>query len=395
MQQDPSILDQIASQREAMVDRVRRWSAICSGSSHRAGLEQMIAEVKSFWPEVGHQLLPLAPRRWLDDEGVWRENLVAPALLLSCRSEAPIQILLCGHIDTVYGAGDPFQASDWMDELRLRGPGVADMKGGLVVALTALKAFEGSQNCERVGWRFFFTPDEEVGSPSSTPELLKAAEGCKLALLFEPALPDGALVSQRKGSVNLILIARGKSAHVGRNPEEGVSAISMMINSLSAIETIKSPLITLNIGSIRGGGAVNRVAHLCTAQINIRSDSIEEIDRTLDQIATIVQGDGVEFHILSYRPPKGFDKESEQLFREIAQCGQEIGLKLAWRATGGACDGNQLATEGIPVCDTLGVRGGSLHSDQEFLWVDSLVERAQLTALFLMKLANGESRWSR
>src|SRR3954452_24060604 len=175
----------IDSQRERMVRLVTEWANINSGSHNPAGLERCAGAIRPELERLGARIAT--------EGGV---------TIASKRPEAPVRVLLGIHYDTVYGPDDPFQGVTRTDENTLNGPGVADAKGGILVMLTALEALERSPYAVRIGWDLFLNPDEELGSPGSTPVIERLA-ACKLAgLLFEPCLSDGALVSERKGSGN-------------------------------------------------------------------------------------------------------------------------------------------------------------------------------------------------
>jgi len=362
MQEYAPFLDRIDERKGHMIDLVCRLSAINSGSYNRDG----IAQVRE---EVAKLAAPLGGKREACD-----------TLLLRKRPEAPFQVLLCGHLDTVYGKEDPFQNCEQIGGDRLHGPGVADMKGGLVVAMEALAAFESSPFARNVGWTFLCTEDEEIGSPSSEPLLRSEARRADIALVYEPSLPDGSLAGERKGSANYRLTIRGRSAHVGRNPELGVNAISKMAALFQELEQIEG----LNVGAIEGGGPLNRVPDHCSCGLNLRT---MDLDRGRAAIEEISKRHGAQTELLSSRPPKPFEKATKRLFEEVRACGDLLGQEIRWRPTGGVCDGNFIADEGTPTCDTLGVRGEHIHSDQEILWIESLTQRAKLSFLLLTKVS--------
>src|SRR5205814_7899633 len=148
-------------------------------------------------------------------------------LHLTVRPTAPVQLLFTGHMDTVFGADHAFQQTHWLEDGVLNGPGVADMKGGIAVMLAALKAVERSASADRFGYEVVINSDEEVGSPASAALLARAAAGKRAALTYEPAaLPDGTLAGARPGSGNFSFVIRGRSAHAGRNPQDGRNAVT-------------------------------------------------------------------------------------------------------------------------------------------------------------------------
>ena len=162
-------------------------------------------------------------------------------LHLTVRPTAPVQLLLTGHMDTVYAADHPFQETRWLEDGVLNGPGVADMKGGLAVMLAALKAVEASPAADRLGYEVVINSDEEVGSPASAALLARAAQGKRAALTYEPAaLPDGTLAGARPGSGNFAFVVRGRSAHAGRNPEDGRNALTAAADLALRLEALQA-----------------------------------------------------------------------------------------------------------------------------------------------------------
>jgi glutamate carboxypeptidase len=390
--------DPVVMRKEPIIQQVIEWAEINSGTSHQAGVARLAeAVLKAAEPlNADIQRFPLAPASQIDEQGELSYLSLTDLVRLQVRPHAPVQILLCGHLDTVYSEESPFQKCSFLPSGRLNGPGVADMKGGVAILFAALKELERSPNRNRIGWRVLLNPDEEIGSPGSAPFIQAEARSAHLALIFEPCLPSGKLVSSRKGSANLTLVARGVSAHVGRNPEEGRSAINGLIDALQEIRKLADEETLVNLGRIAGGRLVNQVADRAICRFNLRSNRLQ--DRVADLQKLVGQLDGrndirLSLHGEITRPPKPFDEKSRCLFEQIRGCGQELGIEIEWEPTGGVCDGNLVAAQGIPVVDTLGGRGGSLHTADEWLDPDSLMERTSLTALFLCKLASGEFSW--
>jgi glutamate carboxypeptidase len=389
----------IDSQRDRVIGLVSDWANINSGTHNLDGLAQMSAEVarelRALGGEVSH--LDLPPRRMIDGRGQTIEKPLGQAVRSRKRPNAPIHIFLGIHIDTVYGVDHPFQQVERMDASKLRGPGVIDAKGGLCVMLTALAALERSPFAEKIGWEVLINPDEEIGSPGSTALLQECASRNQLGLVYEPALSDGSLVSERKGSGNFDVIVRGKSAHAGRDFLAGRNAISAAAALAVQMDHLNgSPDMTVNIARIDGGGPNNMVPDLAIVRANVRvttpalqsqaEEALRRIVNSLDQS----NGLRAELHGGFSSPPKMMDEKSQRLFEQIAECGREIGLSLACKPSGGASDGNKLAAAGLPVIDSLGPRGENMHSSEEFLLLDSLTERAKLSALLLMKIGSGE-----
>jgi glutamate carboxypeptidase len=315
------------------------------------------------------------------------------------RPEAALRVFLCIHMDTVYAKDHAFQTCAQIDANTLQGPGVADAKGGLVVMLVALAALERSPIASQIGWEVLLNPDEEIGSQSSAP-LLKAAAGRNRAgLLFEPATADGALIDRRKGSGGFSIVVRGRSAHVGRDFSNGRNAIVAAAKIALDLDDVNSKVetITVNVGKIDGGGPANVVPELAVVRANVRTtgpaDELRVAERLTDIIERANRTEGItaELHGGFHSPPKIPDARVEALLALVTRCGAELNIPIRFAPSGGACDGNKLLAYGLPNIDTLGPCGGNLHSPREFVLLDSLVQRAKLATLLLLKLASGEA----
>jgi len=307
-----------------------------------------------------------------------------------------MQLLLTGHMDTVYAADHPFQETRWLEDGVLNGPGVADMKGGLAVMLAALKAVEASPDADRLGYEVVINSDEEVGSPASAALLASAAQGKRAALTYEPAaLPDGTLAGARPGSGNFAFVVRGRSAHAGRNPEDGRNALTAAADLALRLEALRRDGLSVNPSRIEGGGPSNVVPDLAILRANLRPRTPEveaEAKRAIAEALAAVAAERdvrIESSGGFGRPPKPLTPAAEKLFGLVRQAGADLGQQIGWQPSGGVCDGNNIAACGVPVVDTMGVRGGKIHSPEEYLIVDSLTERAALSALIILRLAEG------
>jgi len=327
-------------------------------------------------------------------------NTAAQALRVRYRPEAPHQVLLSGHFDTVYSADNPFQRCELVDDRTLRGPGVTDMKGGLVVMLAALQSYLASTPPPTLGFEVLLTPDEETGSFGSATLFAEAAKRHRLGLVFEPARPNGNLVQSRKGTGNFVATTRGRAGHAGKSPSDARNAIAALAEFLVGAHRIPAemPGVLLNIGLIRGGSeATNVVPDFAQALLDVRITRTVECDAVLARLAELAapintrEGLRIEITGSFNRPPKECGPVEEAVFAAYRQCGQELGLApFSWVHAGGGSDGNLLSAAGLPNLDGLGVIGDHLHSDREFCVLPSLVERAQLCVLFLRKLAEGK-----
>jgi glutamate carboxypeptidase len=381
---------------EPMLEQVLDWSAVNSGSRNLAGLERMaelLAGAFSVLPgDVA--LVPPSIVETVDTAGRTAAVEYGRHLHVKVRPGAPVQLLLTGHMDTVYGLDHEFQETRWIEDGVLNGPGVADMKGGLAVMLAALKAVEQSAVAESIGYEVVIDSDEEVGSPSSAALLAEAAAGKRAALTYEPAaLPDGTLAGARPGSGNFSFVVRGRSAHAGRNPEEGRNAIVAASELALRLAMSKTPGLSINPAKIDGGGPNNVVPDLAILRVNMRPRTTDDqeiaarlIAKALDETAA-AHDVFIEAHGGFARPPKPLTEDSEALFKLVKQCGADLGQEIGWQSSGGVCDGNNIAACGVPVVDTMGVRGGKIHSTEEYLIVESLAERAALSALTIIRLA--------
>lgn len=298
---------------------------------------------------------------------------------LKIRENAPLKIILAGHMDTVLS---PEICPVRREGPILRGSGVADMKGGLAVLLSALMTFEKNPSCELLGFEIVFNDDEEKGSVYSTPLLQKIAEKAHLALVFEPSFADGSLVSRRKGSANFNIVSKGKMAHIGREPEKGKNAILPLARFMAQIN---NP--SIHVSMIEGGRASNIVPDFASCKINIRAFSKEEMLEAKNSIEKLASKENLEIETISWRDPKPFDLQTEKLFLALKACSN---FDLKWKESGGVCDGNTFAAMGIPTIDTLGVIGGHLHSQEEYMEIESLEKRSFLVSQFLTKLSKKE-----
>jgi len=395
-------LSWLDGQRSAMIDLVRLWADQNSGSRNLLGLEKMLSLLQAGFAVLGGamEIKELPPETLVTPEGMVHRMPLGKALRIKKRPDAPAQVFLGIHYDTVYAADHAFQRCEPPDENVLRGPGVADAKGGLAVMLKALEALEASPWKENLGWEVLLNPDEEIGSPGSAHLLAEAARRNHVGLVFEPAFADGSLVRARKGSGNFHVVIRGRAAHAGRDPQSGrnaINALAQFIVELNALFAGEKGII-VNVANVKGGGPANMVPDLALCTFNVRVETAEDQRKVRAGVAALtakidaLDGIFMETYGGFGRPPKLFDDRTSALYGQVAQCAHELGIPIKWVDSGGASDGNILSAAGLPTIDSLGVRGAHLHSPEEYLALDSLTERARLTALLLMKLASGEIR---
>ncbi|WBQ09618.1 hydrolase [Hyphomonadaceae bacterium ML37] len=397
--EDRAVLDWIEGEADAMVARVKAWSAINSGSRNADGLEAMRAELETAFAALGGEItaVELAPSTTIELDGEIRDVEYTPAFRLTRRPDAPVKIVLTGHHDTVFPPGSGFDAWRMLDDDTINGPGAADMKGGLIVMLTALMGLERSPWADQIGYDILISPDEEIGSLGSGPVLAELGRHAHVGMTYEPALVDGSLAGARKGSGNFSLRCRGRAAHAGREHHLGRNAIVAAADFARRLDALNGQRehVTFNVSRIDGGGAPNVVPELGICRFNVRvkteDDAIwarAEID-ALVKLTDARDGISADLHGGFTRPPKPMSPANLRMFEWTRAAGAPLGLDIRWKDTGGVCEGNNLWASGCPNVDTLGVRGADIHSSREIAKLSSLPERAQLSAVMLMQFARG------
>lgn len=369
------------------------WATINSGTGNLDGLAAMASRLADAFAALPGEvrLVDPAPVEKVDSRGQTREVVHGRHLVLSVRPEAERRVILTGHMDTVYPADHPFQTCDWLDANTLHGPGTADMKGGLAIMLAGLAAYERAG--PTLGYDVLINSDEETGSLSSAPLIAELAQGKLAALTYEPALPGGQMARARPGSGNYAVAVHGRSAHAGRNPEEGRNAILAASDLALRLAAMRRPGLSVNPAKIEGGAPNNTVPDLAILHFNMRPATPElaaEAQAFIKAaVAEVSAAHEVHMHIHGHvsRPPKAISEKTEALYGLVSKAAADLGQPMSWQDTGGVCDGNNIAACGVPVLDTMGALGGSIHSPDEYLLADSLDARARLTALVLHRLS--------
>jgi len=392
------VTDAIEKRREALLEDLRLHVGLPTGGNNRDAIEETRERLGIRLQELGarpHMVQPEAKPEWLlgGEPGSW---MPPTAVCERLNGAAENRVLIAGHLDTVHDPnGDFLDLSIAPGGKTAIGPGCVDMKGGLVIAVAALEALE---ECGvRANWTFTMNADEETGTYHSEKALRDEAVKHDYGLALEPALPGGELAIERMGSGQFMIETVGRSAHVGRAFTEGVSAVTELARVL--LETASMPRpdegMILNIGPLRGGVATNAVADSAAAWGNVRfrdQGMADELGGMLDALAT--QPDampGVIVRRSFNRPAKPLTPETESLGLKARGVAEALGQRLPFASTGGVCDGNVLQSAGLPTIDTLGVRGGGLHTPDEWIDLTSLVERCQLLAILVARLSAGGS----
>jgi glutamate carboxypeptidase len=375
---------------------LERWANINSGSGHAAGLARMADTLRA---DFSHAF-PAATIEEINTDAPGFNPPGSRALRIRLRPAAPTQVFLCGHYDTVYEADDAFQVCRWLDATTLNGPGVADMKGGLVTILAALQAFEATPHAASVGWEVLLTPDEETGSHGTAHLFRAAARDHQFGFVFEPGRPNGNIIHSRKGTGGLVATCHGRAAHAAKVPNDGRSAILALAEFLLDAAKIPSemPDVMVNVGNIRGGtAATNVVPHFAESEIDIRITKIADSEPLLARFQALADRintrDGIKLTLKGgfNRPPKECLPAEEAVFPEWQRAARDVGVpEFTWVHGGGGSDGNFLTAGGLPNLDGIGPIGDNLHSDREFCRVETIAPRAQIVALFLHRVAAGE-----
>ncbi len=385
-------INRIAARAGEWRDLLARWCEINSGSKNPGGLALMLTALRQAFGALPGAACDVVPA------GAGNPG----ALCVRCRQEAPAQLLLNGHYDTVFGRESAFQKCTQINAETLRGPGVIDMKGGIVILLAALQAFEATAMARNIGWEILLTPDEEIGSEGSAPLLAEAARRFDFGLIFETAFGRD-IVRSRMGTGVFKLAVRGRAAHAGRDFSKGRNAIVALARAIDEIDAINREFdgVIANVGAVAGGGVVNIVPDMASCEINLRVNRAEDAPRVeacLRHIADrVAEADGFGAEVTGHfsAPPMMATRESEAMFAGYRECAAMLGIEVDWKHSGGGSDGNKLSAAGLPLLDGLGAIGSGLHSDAEQAHLPSLVTRAQTAALFLMRLAAGEIRLPR
>lgn len=397
--EDEAAIERLHDAATAMTDQTVAWSRHNTGSWNTDGLKAFAPTLADAFAglDASVRLETAKPFEAVTPKGETESIETGPILRVESRPDAPVQVVMSGHYDTVFPPGT-FEAVTDLGNGRLNGPGLADMKGGLNVMLAGLQAFEAGPLKDTLGYKIVVTPDEEIGNFASADALTEAAQsGALIGMTYEPCMETGAMSGGRKGSAVYDIVLHGKAAHAGRAKEEGRSAVeaaAMIVVGLEALNGQREG-VTFNVGKIDGGGAVNIVPDLAVVRFGARAPDAETAAWAQAQVeallAKALDRPGISGHVHGgfYRPPKPRNAAQQALFDAVAGTGRALGLEMEFVDTGGVCEGNNIFAAGVPNVDTLGVRGGRIHSSEEFVETDSFAERASLSALMLNRLADG------
>ena len=392
----------IDSRQEDLLNNLMRLSEINSGTSNLEGIKTVADYFRSYFSGTADSISEIQSqsREHTDISGNKIKEEFGNLLSFKKRTKAPIQVLLAGHMDTVFPLSHSFQTPKKLDENTLLGPGVADMKGGILVMLTALQAYEASNHSNQLGWRVILNADEETGSHGSVETLEAAATTADVGLIYEPALADGTLSRARKGSGNFTVVATGQAAHAGREYDQGRNAIMGLYSAAQKLEQLTELEngITVNIARISGGTAFNVVPAAAVLQFNVRCQSVDQQHELEAKMKAVIHETAQQSEVALEisggfsRPPKSISPANQLLMDWVVESGKQLDIDVQFKDTGGCCDGNNLAAVWLPNVDTLGVLGGQIHTADEFMLINSLTERAKLSLNILQKISEEGDR---
>ena len=376
----------IAADLPAYLDDLRRLVDTDCGSYTPEGVNEIGRWTADFLRELGAEL-DIRP----DPSGRFGDTVVAT---FSGRSGGA-RVLLIGHMDTVFDPGTVAERPFRIDDGVAYGPGVTDMKSGLLAGLYALKSIIGEQGglpFERL--TFIANPDEEVGSPTSSVHIREVAADADACLVLECARANGDIVSARKGILDTRLTVHGRAAHAGVEPEQGRNAIleaARLVRDLHGLNG-RWPGVSVNVGVIRGGTRPNVVAERCELEVDVRattSEGLDAVEAAVREVAaaTEVADTTVDAQVMvAWRPMEKLER-SGRLVEHAQAVAARLGFSIKDTSTGGASDANTTSGMGVPSLDGLGPVGGSDHSPSEYLDVDSIVPRTALLAGLLLAIA--------
>ncbi len=375
----PAVRSYFDGQRQEMIDLLRRL-ALSESPTDRPDVQ---AEIRSLLTE---QLIAAGCQVDLVPGGRQGDHLVARPT--DGQEDGPTQLLV-GHYDTVWPLGTLRSMPVRLDNGRLRGPGVYDMKGGLVLIIYALRALRDLGLRPAVAPLVFMNSDEEVGSPTSTPHIAQLARGANRALILEPAEgPTGRIKTARKGVGHFKLRIRGVAAHAGMEPEKGASAVLELAHVVQRVHALNDPErgISINVGVISGGNRSNVVPADGMANVDIRAyhtADAQEIRAAVEAIEPIAPGIEIRLEDWLFHDPLERTPRNRTLWDLTQRTGRLVGLELEETAVGGGSDGNTTSLSTATI-DGLGPRGAGSHADYEFVEAASLPERAALLTLLLL-----------
>jgi glutamate carboxypeptidase len=299
-------------------------------------------------------------------------------------------------MDTVFPDGTVAQRHFRIDGGRATGPGVSDMKGGLLAGFAAVEVLRDLDPDWEPSVTFVCNPDEEIGSPFSTPIIRQLASDVDVCLVLEAGRENGNIVSARKGMSTFVIDVKGRAAHAGVEPEKGRSAILEVGHKVVALHALNDrwPGVRVNPGLVSGGTRPNVVAEDCHLEVDLRAADNPTFDAAGQEIlrlgsATILDGTSADTRVLQTHRPMEKGPATARLVAVAQDVTRRLGFEVRDQATGGASDANTTSGMGVPTLDGLGPVGGGPHSPQEWLDISSIVPRVAMLACLLVRVGEG------
>lgn len=376
-----AILDWLDQQRPAMTELLEKLVNIDSGSYNKAGVDAVGAAIEDWFAAEG---IPTDRVPHGDFGDCIRAHVTG--------GEGNRPIVLMGHRDTVFPDGTAAERPFRVEGDIAYGPGVADMKAGLVMNAFVLAAFKrfGGAPYPLLG---LYTSDEEIASPSSRPVIENEARTARVVFNAEPGRPTGNVVTGRKGASFFKFKVAGVPAHSGGQHEKGISAIGELAAKITELHKLTDyeAGTTVNVGMISGGNAVNMVAPSAMAEVDVRFKTMAARDAVWERITEILETAYVPGTHAEIVESKGFlplqqSPESKQVFDLYVQCGAEAGLQIDGEFSGGSADSGFTAQVGAPTVCATGPVGGNAHTPEEYMRLDTMVPRAKTVAMAILRL---------
>ena len=368
------------SRQGEMVHLLKQLTALESPTHDKKAVDACAAFVAREFKRIGCKITTL-PQKEIGDLTVAE---FAPGRLKGADDE----ILVLTHIDTVWPVGKIVKMPFYVTGNKLYGPGVLDMKAGVVMMLTALRSLHSLNVKPQKRVVIFVNTAEETGHPAAHDLIRKLARKASLVLCLEPAIPGGALKLERKGRLVVRLDVRGRAAH-GGSPEKGISAIEELVGQIARLKRLRTGETTVNVGLMGGGEKANVVAENAWAVLDIRFWKLTDRERVLKilrEAVPVLRGARLKVSVESTTPPMEKTRASEKLFVRAQTIATGMGLSLKGGKTGGGSDASIAAGMGIPTLDGLGPDGDGIHAEHEHLLLSSFIERTALLTEFLKGL---------
>ncbi|MGD8962895.1 MAG: M20 family metallopeptidase [Desulfobacterales bacterium] len=381
--------DMIASRYDQFVSDLETVVNIDSGSHYTEGLNQ----VAGFFQERFDRIRWKTTRHAFDDGKV-------PCLEVSNRpldgDDAALDLLFIGHMDTVFKEGTTARRLFSKDDKRAYGPGVCDMKGGLVTMLHVAEVLQQTGTADNIAIAMAFNSDEEIGSRVSRPWYESLAKRSRCVFVFEPWRATGERLLHRKGGGVFYVTCHGRAAHAGVAPDDGANAVIELAHQILAIKELARDErgTTVNVTVVSGGTAANVIPDMAKASVDVRIAELEEAQRIEDDFNALshnIQTPDVRVEVAGgiNRMPMVPSEKTIQLWEQIKTIGEAIGIDMKLTSTGGCSDGNFTASLGIPTIDAMGIRGGGAHGLDEYVELDSIVPNVHLMCEIVKGFAEG------